>query len=596
MGGNSRASGAVFPASIPSLFPGKFRAFFRGLPSTPPGEWIVMNWWLNLFAREIGFLRGLFPSRGPDRSGRRRPVPNSSTRKTFRPHWKTRLRPLWQPASGFLVSALAHSLLLLWFLGLAARQEPPVVEEPHVLTIHLRKTLERPAEAREEAPEAPTAPAPVEEPSPEPPAPEPLETPPTPARELARPEATLPPSDLEVPRLGSRDLTRPAESGPGARSPGSNSSSEATGRSFQWTRGAGKAASLGTYGGSGATEDAVARSLAWLARHQDRDGKWSADAYRRHCASNHECPNPGRPQYDPGVTALALLAFLGAGHGPDSETPYSENVRRGFRYLLGLQNEQGAIGAGRAHDLYLFYNHALATLALVEAAAIDRDRAYLIPARRALKFSAYYQQTGGGWDYTEKRTGREDLSITGWQVLALKAGESIGIPVPRRVRNRLAHYLDRAVLPDGSAIYANIGDRAGERGVNMAAVGLLSRLSTGISPVDPRNHRAARRVLAHLPDPGQLSRWKQARQSHYYWYTATLALFHYGGDAWRKWNTVLKEVLLPTQVRGGHADGSFSPGRNWVDEFGGRVATTALMALTFEVYYRYPPIHAHRRS
>ena len=59
--------------------------------------------------------------------------------------------------------------------------------------------------------------------------------------------------------------------------------------------------------------------LRRLARHQHPDGHWGVTSYVEQCGKHAEfagrCdPNPGDDQYDTGVTALSLLAFLGAGY------------------------------------------------------------------------------------------------------------------------------------------------------------------------------------------------------------------------------------------------------------------------------------------
>ena len=54
-------------------------------------------------------------------------------------------------------------------------------------------------------------------------------------------------------------------------------------------------------GGSPGSESAVDAALRWLARHQEADGHWDGAKYE------------GR-KTDPGITGLAVLAFLGAGH------------------------------------------------------------------------------------------------------------------------------------------------------------------------------------------------------------------------------------------------------------------------------------------
>jgi len=61
-----------------------------------------------------------------------------------------------------------------------------------------------------------------------------------------------------------------------------------------------------------ATGDAVVAALCWLARHQNEDGSWSADHFDRHCPLSRRCGGTGGARCDDCVTALAVLAFLGA--------------------------------------------------------------------------------------------------------------------------------------------------------------------------------------------------------------------------------------------------------------------------------------------
>jgi hypothetical protein len=84
----------------------------------------------------------------------------------------------------------------------------------------------------------------------------------------------------------------------------------------------------------------------------------------------------------------------------------------------------------------------------------------------------------------------------------------------------------------------------------------------------------------------------------YYWYYGTLAMFQMGGEDWKGWNAGLKKALLPHQRKGGPLDGSLNDvDGSWdtlgsTDKKGGRVYTTALGALSLEVYYRYLPMYA----
>ncbi len=110
------------------------------------------------------------------------------------------------------------------------------------------------------------------------------------------------------------------------------------------------------------TEDWVVRGGAWLERHQNADGGWGES-----CASYEDAAMRGRGRSTPSQTAWALMGLLAF---PDRER---ESVRRGVRYLLNSQNEDGSwdedliTGTGFPAVFYLkydIYRHAWPLLAL----------------------------------------------------------------------------------------------------------------------------------------------------------------------------------------------------------------------------------------
>ena len=369
-------------------------------------------------------------------------------------------------------------------------------------------------------------------------------------------------------------------------------------------RGIGKTAALRRYGGSRATEDAVARGLRWLANHQDPSGGWSAGTFPQHCGASIPCSGRGGIDFDVGVSALALLAFLG--DGPLSTTRdtakpehkannrYAAIVDSALDYFLRIQEPSGGFGIVGTSAMY---NHAISTLAIIEASALTGDQRYRDSAERALSFSAATQQSGGGWDYTTRATGRNDLSITGWQVLALRAAETAGFSVPESPRRRLEAFLNSAFTSEGIGIYANLGTDAGRRGINMVAVGVLSKLLLSPTERTGRVRLGVHRLLqrAHAPSWSKMAQWDTTFQSYYYWYTATMALFLESGgsrsETWGAWNHLVKKELLTSQSSGPHVNGSWPPEPNWIGVSGGRVYATALNVLTLETYYRYEPTH-----
>lgn len=475
---------------------------------------------------------------------------------------------------GWSASILLHLIVASVALPHLFREAPP--EEPerplHVRFVS-RESL-RPATA----PPAETPPVQVPPAEPEE-VPERAELPPgivaeaaepAPAAVSEAPPSPVPPTEVEAPS--------PLGLGPGG---------ERGGRSAIGARYGERSEALRVYGGGSETEAVVRRGLAWLGRHQDPDGSWDPHGFSRHCRPGLSCTGAGFAEYRTGVTALALLAFLGAGIDHRTESPERGTVAGAIGWLLAHQEESGCFGP---QDEQYLYDHGIATLAIAEAAALTGDPELIAATLRGVRYIERSQQAGGGWDYTAVRTNRNDLSVTGWQVMALHSAADAGIPISAGVLGRLETFLRNAIRADGSAVYADRGTGAGRGGISIAAVGLLSKLYLGWSPRSPEAQRAAVRLVRQGPDPDARADWDRSYQSLYYWYTATLALFHVGGEPWEAWNVYLQRTVLPLQRRDGELEGSFDPDPNWIGAAGGRVTSTAFGVLTFEVYYRYTPL------
>lgn len=368
---------------------------------------------------------------------------------------------------------------------------------------------------------------------------------------------------------------------------------------FGGRKGEGKRKALKRGGGSKGSEAAVTLALQWLAKHQDKDGSWSPDQFMSHDPPNDRCTGPGGAGYRIGLSGLALLCFLGAGHG-SAQGDYRNTVAGGVSYLLRVQNKDGGFG-----ERPNMYQHAIATLALVEAVAIDghlgsssEDRrgigafvdkaASLRPgqdtfdaADRAVSFILKAQQDKGGWDYGLGRSGRNDMSITGWQVLALVGAESIGIKIPGDVKKKVSGFLDGVSPATGDVRYL-FGGGGGSSALTASA--LLCRIYLVGKPND-EVYRLSDLVAAHPPSWGRMAA-KDRRQNLYTWYYGAMGLFQVGGKRWTRWNSAMRPELVNNQQKKGSAAGSWDPAAQWA-RVGGRVYSTAMCCLCLEVYYRY---------
>ena len=331
-------------------------------------------------------------------------------------------------------------------------------------------------------------------------------------------------------------------------------------------------------GGDSRTEEAVARALRWLAEHQSADGRWDASQYGAGVAvdSIGQDRNGAGAHADTGITALALLAFLGNGqthlHGE-----YRKNIQHALEFLLRSQGSDGNL-AGEAKLFAMMYCHGMSLLAISEAYAISGDQRLKPYVERGVQFTLYSQNaTTGGWRY---RPGdRGDMSQFGWQVMALKSAELGGIPIPARTRTGMLRFLSSV----SSGSFGGLASyRAGERtSRTMTAEALACRFF--LDQFDhPQLLQEATNFIAQEPP-------QEGKPNLYYWYYGTLAMYHAKNKHWSTWNNSLKRQLLTRQRLDGNLEGSWDPDTVW-GSYGGRVFSTAMASLCLEVYYRYLPV------
>lgn len=326
-------------------------------------------------------------------------------------------------------------------------------------------------------------------------------------------------------------------------------------------------------GGNAASEEAVERGLRWLVAHQGRDGSWRFNHHEGPCQGL--CRDPGESPSTTGATAMALLAFLGAGH-THIDGDYMTTVRDGLYYLgsRALVTSEGA-------DLRegTMYAQGLATIALCEAYGLTSDPGLRDLAQQAIHFIVSAQdREGGGWRYTPGEPG--DTTVSGWQIMALKSGQMARLSVPSPTLHAAGRFLDRVQNQDG-ALY---GYMTPDPRPATTAIGLLCRMYCGWD----RNHPALIQGVAYLSKRGP----SQAEDSIYFNYYATQVLHHAGGSDWERWNAKMRDSLIATQAADGHEAGSwYFPGRH--SRAGGRLYSTALAIMTLEVYYRYMPLYRY---
>jgi len=328
-------------------------------------------------------------------------------------------------------------------------------------------------------------------------------------------------------------------------------------------------------GGSAASEQAVEDALDYFARHQRNDGSWTM--FFEDCPCQGECSHSaaGKDPHEIAATGLALLCFLGAGHTM-TEGEYSEQVNRGVYYLIQRLKIDYARGSWLSTIASAeMYEHGIATLALCEALQMKGDVSIQESCQAAVNFIVAAQHSDGGWDYHPRSPG--DLSIVGWQVMALKSAVGAQLNVPTETIRGIDLFLSRHASGAFMYRYRNQGKPT----ASMTAIGNLVRVLRGVSKTDAGIRASVDYLLKEQPSDTDA----------YFNYYATQLLFHFGGQPWEKWNEIQRNYLVKSQVQSGHEKGSWWFGADISNNAGGRLYTTAMACLTLEVYYRYLPVY-----
>ncbi len=349
-------------------------------------------------------------------------------------------------------------------------------------------------------------------------------------------------------------------------------------------------------GGSGKMLDRASDlGLEWLKEHQDEEGMWDCDGFMKHDRVPPVCDGAGNAMYDPGVSGLALLAFLGAGE-THKHGRYKATVSRGLKYLKQIQDPEGCFGPRTTN--HFTYNHAIGALAMAEAYGLTGSPLFRQSAQNAIDFVHKCQNPYLAWRYGV-RPGDNDSSVTGWMVMALKSAKVCNLRVDEGAFDGARAWFDKVTEPEygrvgytargtGPARPQDVMDKwPADKSESLTAVGVLSRIFCG---EDPRRSEVIIKgtdlCLKALPVWDETS----GAIDMYYWYYGSLAMFQVGGTPWKTWLEALKTAVIDHQRKDPVSfKGSWDPVDPWGRD-GGRVYSTALLVMCMEVYYRYPQV------
>ncbi|MBA3709510.1 MAG: terpene cyclase/mutase family protein [Planctomycetes bacterium] len=388
----------------------------------------------------------------------------------------------------------------------------------------------------------------------------------------------------------------------------------------------GKKRAVGKLGGSKGSESAVDTALRWLKKHQSPNGMWDCEHYPENCVEAQRC-EPGKhwleDQCEVGLTGFAVLCYLGAGYDHQTPNKYKVTDKKGLDYLISIQNANGYIGRRN-------YENAVATMALAEAFAMTGDPALRGPAQNGVNAILACQNqdlapgaapkesgygNGFGWDYVSA-TARNDSSVTGWQVMALKSALAGGLNVGNGM-DGAKKWLERtwkATNPGWASLNPYTGESRMPYAFDSAtgAIDIAGAPAPGAPSPEAHDLTCVGCVCAvflghHAGDPmlETLANYVSSHQipkaypcNTYYMYYNTLAMFQVGGEKWKTWNRSVRDMPVNAQRKdNGCLDGSWDWAGTWPGlcpagtlECGGRVLSTVFCCLSLEVYYRYAKV------
>jgi hypothetical protein len=280
------------------------------------------------------------------------------------------------------------------------------------------------------------------------------------------------------------------------------------------------------------------------------------------------------------------------------EGHYGQTVERGIDWVLSQQQADGKlVPVGEAIEMY---HHGICTLMLAEAvgltpaASADKLRTAL---EKAVKVILAAQRKGdgrgmaahaGGWRYQVTPNGQfgadADLSVTGWQLMALRAAKNVGCDVPAEHITRAVGYVERCYTERGK-YGAFCYQPAAQVTIPCTGVGVLCLELSG------KEYHLCDKALkggGYLLDTNnQLT----PTAGHFYYgvYYVSQAMFQLGGNYWAGYRPKLHKLLLDSQARP-TADGGWGAEGGDGRMYGSSYATAmAVLALTVE--YRYLPIY-----
>jgi len=298
--------------------------------------------------------------------------------------------------------------------------------------------------------------------------------------------------------------------------------------------------------------------------------------------------------HDTTMTSLAIMAMASVGIQPADPGAEGQAMQRALGFVLqdDRQDDKGYFGS---KDGSRMYGHGIITLMLTEmlgmSTSAEQDELLHDHCQKAIDLILSAQKekkstdAQGGWRYGPDARDA-DLSVSVWQLMALRSAKNDGLQVPASAIHDAVNYLKRSYSSplDRNGLPA---DKAGgfcyEPGrrhatFTMTAAGLLAMQVCGEYD-SPLVAGAADWLLEHPP------KWKE-RFCMYGTYYYAQGMYQRGGEHATTARQLVQDMLLEKQA----ADGSWQA-ENGEERNAGNVYATSMAVLSLSVKYHYLPIY-----
>ncbi|MGV3662149.1 MAG: hypothetical protein ACO1TE_18325 [Prosthecobacter sp.] len=335
-------------------------------------------------------------------------------------------------------------------------------------------------------------------------------------------------------------------------------------------------------------KNAVEKAVAWLVKQQKPAG-FIVDE-----KSDARPKRGDLPSHSAAMTSLALMGLASVGHMPDDPTPEGQACGRALKYVVeGVEpDENGYLGRS---DRSRMYGHGIMSLMMAEMIGHAPDEATDKRLRSQLKGAVQLiirsQQVPksdanrGGWRY-EPSSSDSDISVSVWQVMALRAAKDAGFDVPTEYINNAVAYIKRSYRVERDANGNPKSDSAafsyepygGRQTFSTTAAGLLSLQVCGQYEA-AEVHGSANYLLKSPPELNEP--W-----FFYGCYYYAQGMYQRGGDHAATARQKTEQTLIAAQGN----DGSWYP-RNGNEKSAGAVYATSLALLSLSVHHHFLPIY-----